>query len=132
MNMYIEHHKIIETYDNRKAVRVLTDRPGCPMVKLNALEFDKSFGVARFNGFEAKAVRALVKIEEYQDGEPDVGVPDPTNRGLRVCRAVSCAAAPGTEKKYFLTTSGLVSAVQWLLSRAASCRTCPTSWCCSR
>ena len=107
---------VLDTYDHRQAVRVLTERPGCPMVKLSSIKFDETFGVARVNEFEAKAVRALVKIEEFQEGEPDMAVPDPTNKGLRVCRSVSCAAAPGQDKKHYLVTSGLVSAVQWLLT----------------
>jgi hypothetical protein len=108
-----------ETYTRVKPIRTLGGRPGCPLAHCSEVTFDETFGVGRCKDAEVTAVRVLVKIEEHTEGtDPDIAVPDPTGLGLRVCRKVSCAISPDMWE-YFLAASGVVSAVQWLLTAAA-------------
>ena len=94
-------------------------RPGCPLARWEDVEFDANFSMARCCDVEAKAVRVLVRIEQHTEGvDPDVAVSDPTNLGLRVSRKVACACDPDTRNHYFLSTSGVITAVQWLLTVA--------------
>jgi hypothetical protein len=111
---------VVETYDHRKSPRAAGfGRPGCPLARCIDVHFDADFGVVRCHGVDAVAVRILVQIEaQVEDVDPDIATPDPTNRGLRVSRKVTCVLNPEDKTRYSLVTSGLVSGVQWLLTAA--------------
>ena len=83
------------------------------------MAIDPDLGMVRCADAPAVLVRVLVKIEPHEeDVDPEIGVPDPTLLGLRVCRRVSCALKDVDRKHYFLTTAGVCASVQWLLTAA--------------
>ena len=59
-------------------------------------------------------VRVWLRVLAPEDGD-EVGVPDPTATGLRVCRRVRCAADVTDRQEYVLRQSGISSGVQWLM-----------------
>ena len=119
MTQTITSEGVVETYIPQKGPCVAGGRPGCPLARCADVAFDEAFGIVRCLTAEAAAVRVVLKIEKHsEDVDPDIAVPDPTGLGLRVCRKVSCALNADDAAKYFLSTSGVVGSVQWLLTAA--------------
>ena len=120
MTQTITSEGVVETHTPKKGPSVAAGRPGCPIARCAEVEFDKAFGIVRCRTAEATAVRVVLKIEAHSENvDPDIAVPDPTQLGLRVCRKVSCALDPDDKASYFLSASGVVNSVQWLLTAAA-------------
>ena len=111
---------VVETYGHKKMPCVPGfGRPGCPMARCSDVQYDAAFGSLRCHGVDAVAVRILVKVEAHTEGvDPDIATPDPTNKGLRVSRKVTCVLSPDNGAQYTIVTSGVISAVQWLLTAA--------------
>ena len=111
---------VVETYAHVKAPRVLEGRPGCPFTCCSDVTFDAAFGIARCHDVDATAVRVLLKVEAHAPGvDSDIATPDATGLGLRVCRKVSCGLNAADTARYFLSASGVINAVQWILTAPA-------------
>ena len=110
---------VVETYTHVNAPRALEGRPGCPFACCSDVSFDPDFGIVRCHEVDAAAVRVLLKVEAHTAEDKDIATADPTGLGLRVCRKVSCGLKAGDTTRYFLCTSGVISAVQWLLTAPA-------------
>lgn len=120
MTQTISPEGVVETYTPKKGPTVAGGRPGCPLARCADVKFDGAFGIVRCLTAEATAVRVVLKIEANVEGvDPDIAVPDPTGLGLRVCRKVSCVLDADDKNNYFLSASGVVGSVQWLLTAAA-------------